>query len=98
VHKQWIWPQRWKASRDITVTPATEEVAARLALAAAKSDAARCDAILAEIGDTGLDTALAVLAVQTRSLVAMLTLEHGREETRKLFERTILDAGAVLDE
>jgi hypothetical protein len=48
--------------------------------------------------DAGLDTALAVLAVQTRSLVAMLTLEHGREETRKLFERTILDAGAVLDE
>lgn len=36
-----------------------------------------------------------MLAVQTRNLVWMLTLDHGQEAARKLFE-TILDASGGL--
>ena len=81
---------------NINVTPVHEDYAARLGQAGTDSDADRCDAILAEIADAGLETALAVLAVQTRNLVWMLTLEHGEEAARKLFETTIIAGQAIL--
>jgi hypothetical protein len=83
---------------NVEVKPLHEEFAARLGQAGTDQDAARVDAILAEIADAGLQTALAVLAVQTRSLVWMLTLERGREEARKVFTTTILEAGQACDD
>jgi hypothetical protein len=44
------------------------------------------DGIVAEIADAGLETALAALAVQTRNLVLLMTLQHGEEATRRLLK------------
>ncbi len=83
---------------NIEVTPASQEFAARLGRAGVIRDADGIDSILAEIAAGGVDAVLAVLAVQTGNLVTLLSLQQGPEMARKIFERTILDAGAVIDE
>ena len=83
---------------NVEVTALHEEFAARLGTAATNQDAAQVDSILAEVGDVGLDCALATLAVAIRYLVTMMTLEHGREAALKVFETTALQAGMACDD
>ena len=83
---------------NITVQPAHEEFGARLGRAGVTGDADGADRVLAEIAGAGLECALAVLAVQSRNLVVTLTLLRGPDEARGIFEKTIIDAGAALDD
>jgi hypothetical protein len=77
---------------DIEIQPSHQPIAARLGLAIADSDADRVDQALAEAASAGLEPTLAILAVQTRNLVAALMLLQGLDETRAVFARTILDS------
>ena len=77
---------------DIAIEPVHQAIGARLGLALADGDPARVDAALSEAADGGLEATLAVLAVQSRNLVAALMLLQGLEATRAVFQRTILDA------
>ncbi|WP_099024709.1 hypothetical protein [Mycolicibacterium palauense] len=83
---------------DIEIEPAHQAVAARLGLALVDGDADRVDAALTEAATAGLEPTLAMLAVQSRNLVAALMLLQGLEDTRAVFQRTILDAKLAADE
>ena len=83
---------------DVRVNPVHEEFAARLGQAGTTADAAQATAILDEIGAAGVECALAVLAVQSRNLVMLLSLMQGRESALQVFDRTVLDAGQACDE
>lgn len=82
---------------DIEIAPNHQAIAARLGLALTDGDPDRVDAALLEAANEGLDATLAILAVQTRNLVAALMLLQGTEHTRAVFQRTILDAGVAGD-
>ncbi|TXH22415.1 MAG: hypothetical protein E6R06_17230 [Mycobacterium sp.] len=82
---------------DIEIEPEHQAIGARLGLALVDGDPDRVDAALSEAATAGLDATLAILAVQTRNLVAALMILQGLEDTRAVFARTILDAGLASD-
>ena len=83
---------------EIRVRPEHEEFAARLGQAGVQSDAAKADSILNEIADAGLECAMAVLCVQTRSLVWTLSFLRGPDDALKLFSNTIAAASLAVDD
>lgn len=83
---------------DIKIEPEHQEIAARLGLALLDSDPARVDAALSETAARGLDGVLAVLAVQSWNLAAMMAALQGLDDARAVLQRTILDAKLARDE
>ena len=83
---------------DITIEPEHQAIAARLGLGLLDGSPDRVDAALTEAATAGLDATLAILAVQSRSLVAALMILQGLESARAVFQRTILDAKLAGDE
>lgn len=83
---------------DIEIQPLHQAIGARLGLALLDGDADRVDTALSEAAAAGLEPTLAILAVQTRNLVAALMVLQGLEPTRAVFQRTILDAELAGDE
>lgn len=83
---------------NIQITAQHQAIAARLGLAVVDGDPDRVDAALSEAASAGLDAALAVLAVQSQSLAAVLMVHQGAEAARAVFQRTILDAGLADDD
>lgn len=83
---------------NIQITAQHQAIAARLGLAVVDGDPDRVDAALSEAASAGLDATLAVLAVQSQSLAAVLMAHQGTEAARAAFQRTILDAGLADDD
>jgi hypothetical protein len=83
---------------DIEIEPNHQAIGARLGLALLDGDADRVDQALDEAAVEGLPATLAILAVQTRNLVAALMLLQGMDDARAVFQRTIIDAGMADDD
>lgn len=83
---------------DIAIEPIHQEIAGRLGLALIDTDPERVGMALAEVAEAGLEAALAIVAVQTRNLVAALMMLQGLEDARASLQRTILDSKLAGDE
>jgi hypothetical protein len=78
---------------NIEITPADQQLAARLGLASIDSDHSRYCQVLAEVQAGGMPTAIAVIAILNNHLVSGMANAIGVAKIRALFEATILDAG-----
>ena len=81
---------------DTEITPAHQQLAARLALACADLDADQLGAGLAEVAAGGC--ALPVVALMARNQAATMVEAHGLDLARAILQKTITDADAAGDE
>jgi len=83
---------------NIPVTPADQQLAARLGLASIDGDSDRYVQVMAEIIAGGLPCAIAVLSVTNNHLASGMATHLGVAAARSVFERTILDAPQASDD
>ena len=82
---------------DTPISPADQELAARLMLSSIDGASDRVHSGLMEaISDP--NRAVAVIGLLTRHLAFTLVARHGPEKARALLQKSILDAGAAADE
>ena len=77
---------------NIPVSPADQQLAARLGLASIDNDSERYCQVMAEIIAAGLPCAVAVLSVTNNHLASGVANTIGATVTRRLLEAAILDA------